>query len=415
MQVTAIVKSKLFNNIVNLFILQGFGYIYPILLIPFLINTIGVEKYGLVYYSVAFAWYFQVISEFGFDLSNVKHVVDNRNCRQKLSEIFCCIVINRLLLASILFIVYLTIIFTLPKFREYYMLYIIAYLRVFSTAFLPYWLFRSLENVKEVTRISLIVKTICILPIFFIVKNENDYIWVISFFSLNEVISSIVGVIMVRKCYNLKYVRCSFTQMKFYFKDSIPFFTSTVATRLYTNSNILVVGSFLGEYAAGIYSVSEKLYNVYSAIVAPLIQHVFYPYFMRIKNIIRMNKVITFAVGINIILLVVVYFIVPYILPFFIKVGDHLILDNFNLFLILLAIDVPVMFLGYPYLGVLNNKIKYVNLSAITASVFHLMGLCVLYITNILSMSSVIILLIMTQIVCLIQRIIYINKCNIVK
>ena len=152
--------------------------------------------------------------------------------------------------------------------------------------------------------------------------------------------------------------------MKFYFKDSIPFFTSTVATRLYTNSNILVVGSFLGEYAAGIYSVSEKLYNVYSAIVAPLIQHVFYPYFMRIKNIIRMNKVITFAVGINIILLVVVYFIVPYILPFFIKVGDHLILDNFNLFLILLAIDVPVMFLGYPYLGVLNNKIKYVNLSA---------------------------------------------------
>ena len=59
MQVTAIVKSKLFNNIVNLFILQGFGYIYPILLIPFLINTIGVEKYGLVYYSVAFACTFR--------------------------------------------------------------------------------------------------------------------------------------------------------------------------------------------------------------------------------------------------------------------------------------------------------------------------------------------------------------------
>jgi Na+-driven multidrug efflux pump len=74
------------------------------------------------------------------------------------------------------------------------------------------------------------------------------------------------------------------------------------------------------------------------------------------------------------ILMSIVYFIVPYILPFFIKVGDHLILDNFNLFLILLAIDVPVMFLGYPYLGVLNNKIKYVNLSAITASVFHLMS-----------------------------------------
>lgn len=409
MQVRAIVKSKLFNNIVNLFILQGFGYIYPILLIPFLINTIGVEKYGLVYYSVAFAWYFQVISEFGFDLSNVKHVVENKNYIGKLSEIFCCVVTTRLILASILFIVYLTIIFSFPKFREYNMLYIIAYIRVFSTAFLPYWLFRSLENVKEVTRISLIVKTICILPIFLVVREESDYIWVISFFSLNEIVSSIAGIIMVRKCYNLKYVRCSFIQMKFYFKDSVPFFASTIATRLYTNSNILVVGSFLGEYAVGIYSVSEKLYNAYSAIVAPLIQHVFYPYFMRVKNIIRMNKIIVCATGVNIVILVIIYLTIPFILPLFIKIEDNLIIKNFNWFLILLAIDVPVMFLGYPYLGVLD-KIKYVNLSAITVSIYHLAGLYVLYLKNLLSISSVIILLITTQAICLIQRIIYINK-----
>lgn len=77
--VRKIYYSRLVGNIFNLFFLQGFSYIYPILLIPFLTKTIGMEKYGLVYFAIAFAWYFQVISEFGFDLSNVRHVVNNKN------------------------------------------------------------------------------------------------------------------------------------------------------------------------------------------------------------------------------------------------------------------------------------------------------------------------------------------------
>ena len=82
-----IFKSKLWSNIWNQFILYGFSSIVPFLLIPFLLNRLGVEKYGLVNFALAFTFYFQVINEFGFDLSNVRHVVGHRNDSKELGKI----------------------------------------------------------------------------------------------------------------------------------------------------------------------------------------------------------------------------------------------------------------------------------------------------------------------------------------
>ena len=47
-----------------------------------------------------------------------------------------------------------------------------------------------MENLKYVTRITVVVKTLCILPIFFVVKSQDDYIWVAVFFLLQEQCSS---------------------------------------------------------------------------------------------------------------------------------------------------------------------------------------------------------------------------------
>lgn len=398
-----ILKNKLFNNIFYLFLLQGFGYIFPILLIPFLISTIGIEKYGLVNFAFVFAWYFQVVSELGFELSNVKHVVANINNSNKLSEVFSVVITIRFVFALILFVIYISIICYFPKFREDFYLYLIAYVRVFTTAFLPYWLFRSLENVKEITKISLFARTISILPMFLFVKEENDYVWVISFMSLNEFIAAILTMNKAIKTYHLQLSFYSFNRYLYYIKDTIPFFTSYILIRLYTNSNILILGFFSNPFWTGIYSVSEKLYHVYGSMIMPLLQHVFYPYFMRIKNILKINKmVIILSIG-NIILVLFIYLVAPYILPLFIK-SDMLIIHHcFNLFLVLMCIDMPVNLLGYPYSGVTNN-IQKLNKSTFSIALFYCFGVIIMLVFNLLSVNSMIVLLIITQLVSLIYR-----------
>ncbi len=181
MDLSKIIHSKIFENLCNQFILYGFSRLFPLFLIPFLLNTIGIEKYGLIEIALAFSFYFQVINEFGFDLSNVRHVIKNRDNPEALSNVFSAILQCKTLLFTITSVVYFSIVYFYQDFREYWLLYLLCSIRLYGILSLPNWMFRSMEDLKYVTRIILSVKTISILPIFWVVESPDDYNWVMFF------------------------------------------------------------------------------------------------------------------------------------------------------------------------------------------------------------------------------------------
>ena len=136
----------------------------------------------------------------------------------------------------------MSIVFIIPEFRKNEVLYLLAFVRLMGILISPYWLFRSMEDVKYVTRVSLIVKCISILPIFLVVKKPEDNIWVMFFFALETVLSGILALSIAVKKYKLTYIHVSVNDILYYFKDSFPFFTSMFLTRIYQTSNTFILG-----------------------------------------------------------------------------------------------------------------------------------------------------------------------------
>lgn len=409
MIISRVVKSKLFSNIFNQFLLYGFSQILPFLLMPYLLATIGVAKYGLVNFALAFSFYFQVVNEWGFDLSNVRHVVKNRDDSKELSKIFWSIIGCKGLLFIVSSLIYTLIVLLIPKFHGNEWLYFWSFIRLFGIIITPFWLFRSMEDMKYVTRISLMVKCFCILPIFFIVKFPGDYNWVMFFFSLEAIFSGIVSLLIAIKRYRLLFYRVRLLDIRFYFKDSLPFFTSVFLTRIYQTSNTFVLGLVCGDSVTGIYSVSEKLYYAYASLVAPLINHIFYPYFSRIKNLVRINKMVLTIILSNLIILIMVYIVSPYLIPIFIKVEVNNIVNYFNIFLLVLVFSISNEILGFPYLGILG-QIKEVKDSTWYASLFYLSLLLLFLFFGMVNVLNLILLLLGTNIVCLLFRLWFIKK-----
>lgn len=409
MIISRVVKSKLFSNIFNQFLLYGFSQILPFLLMPYLLVTIGVAKYGLVNFALAFSFYFQVVNEWGFDLSNVRHVVKNRDDSKELSKIFWSIIGCKGLLFIVSSLIYTLIVLLIPKFHGNEWLYFWSFIRLFGIIITPFWLFRSMEDMKYVTRISLMVKCFCILPIFFIVKFPGDYNWVMFFFSLEAIFSGIVSLLIAIKRYRLLFYRVRLLDIRFYFKDSLPFLTSVFLTRIYQTSNTFVLGLVCGDSVTGIYSASEKLYNAYASLVAPLINHIFYPYFSRIKNLVRINKMVLTIILSNLIILIVVYIVSPYLIPIFIKVEVNNIVNYFNIFLLVLVFSISNEILGFPYLGILG-QIKEVKDSTWYASLFYLSLLLLFLFFGMVNVLNLILLLLGTNIVCLLFRLWFIKK-----
>lgn len=409
MIISRVVKSKLFSNIFNQFLLYGFSHILPFLLMPYLLATIGVAKYGLVNFALAFSFYFQVVNEWGFDLSNVRHVVKNRDNSKELSKIFWSIIGCKGLLLIVSSLIYSLIIFLIPKFHGNEWLYFWSFIRLVGIIITPFWLFRSMEDMKYVTRISLMVKCFCILPIFFIVKFPGDYNWVMFFFSLEAIFSGIVSLLIAIKSYRLHFYRVRLLDIKFYFKDSLPFFTSVFLTRIYQTSNTFVLGLVCGDSVTGIYSAAEKIYNAYASLVAPMINHIFYPYFSRIKDFVRINKMVLTIIISNLIILTLVYIVSPYLIPIFIKVEVNNIINYFNIFLLVLVFSISNEILGFPYLGILG-QIKEVKDSTWYASLFYLSLLFLFLFFGMVNILNLIFLLLGTNIVSLLFRLWFIKK-----
>ena len=180
-------------------------------------------------------------------------------------------------------------------------------------------------------------------------------------------------------------------------------------TRVYQTSNTFILGVVCGDFVTGIYSAAEKLHNVYTSLITPLIEDIFYPYFSRIKDIVKINMMVLAIIALNLFIIIIIYFISPYIIPLFIKTEQDEIMFAFNLFLLLLVVRVPNDILGFPYLGVLG-KIKEVRNSTVVATTIYSLGIVLFLISGIVSISNIIYLLLATNLVSLLCRIKHIFK-----
>ncbi|MCE4198814.1 O34 family O-antigen flippase, partial [Escherichia coli] len=100
--------KRLTSNIISLCLVQGAGYIIPLLTLPYLVKTLGPVSYGVLGFSIAFTQYFLLIVDYGFNLSATKKIAGERN-KIKVSEIFWNVMACKLILTIICCVILFTL------------------------------------------------------------------------------------------------------------------------------------------------------------------------------------------------------------------------------------------------------------------------------------------------------------------
>ena len=91
--------QRLSDNFISLVVLQLINSVLPLLLIPYLLYTIGVEKFGIFSFITAIIMYGVKMSDYGFELSATYHISLHREHISKVSEIFSSVLSIKLLIA----------------------------------------------------------------------------------------------------------------------------------------------------------------------------------------------------------------------------------------------------------------------------------------------------------------------------
>lgn len=110
--------KRVIENILSLFSLQGFNYILPLITFPYLTRVLGPDKYGLITFAMAFISYFQLVTNYGFNLSASREIALNRDNDVKVSKIFSSVMTTKTLLTVLGFLTMSIIVFSFDKFRS---------------------------------------------------------------------------------------------------------------------------------------------------------------------------------------------------------------------------------------------------------------------------------------------------------
>jgi PST family polysaccharide transporter len=361
--------KSLLKNFSYITAMQFFILLAPLITYPYLVRVLGQELYGIVLSAQMLASYASIIIDFGSNGVCAKHVSMNRNDKNKVSEIVNSVFIVRLVLLLSSFFLYMAVVFLVPQYREFWILFALTYGLTLNDLLFPQYYFQGIEHMKTITMISIITKLLFIGLVFFVVRSPEDYLLVPVLYTMGFALGGIISIYIIYKRHKLKLFIPNYATIKFYIKDCSPLFANDLVCTVKDKLNYMFVGIFAGMSDVVIYDLGLKLHSLLTKPMQ-ILTTVLLPRFAVSRNVSQLKKVIVLSFSIAFILVIVTNIFLPEIVEFFIhKKIDLLPLRAFLIAPLLVSVSSVIssnLFIAFGY-----NK--YVLYSIIVTTVAYIL------------------------------------------
>lgn len=286
-------KKRLLSNFISLSSLQAVNYILPLITFPYLIRVLGIEKFGLLTFATAVIAYFNIITDYGFNLTATRAIAINRNRPNRLNQIISSVIIIKLTLMMLSFCLLCLLVFSFDKFRDEALIYLLTFGTVVGQVLFPVWFFQGMERMKYITYLNIVSKVIFTLAIFIFVNQESDYYLVPVFTSVGYIIAGLLSLSFIITRFHIKFSFQKMIILKYYLKDGWHVFLSRIYVSLYTTTNVFLLGIFTNNTIVGYYAATEKIVLAISGLFDPVNQTI-YPYLAKVyrQNFSQFKKMI---------------------------------------------------------------------------------------------------------------------------
>lgn len=259
-------KSLKLNAVLNV-IKQLCVIAFPIITFPYASRVLGVNNYGKINFSSSIISYFTLLAGLGITNYAIREGARIRNYKEELNmfvnEIFSLNLISTIISYTLLF---LSLLF-FNNLHSYFLLLIIQSLSIFFTTIGSDWINSIYEEYSFITVRYIICQTVSIIFMFIFVKSRNDY-YIYAFSTvLSLIIANTWNIFHIRYKYGLNVKFKLSKGIRKHVKPVLILFASSIASLIYINSDMTILGIFKTDSDVGIYSVSVKIYSLIKQLI----------------------------------------------------------------------------------------------------------------------------------------------------
>lgn len=366
----------LFNNFIALVLIKGVDFVIPLLVLPYIISTVGVPNYGIYAFVLSVVFYFFYISQYGFSLSAVRIIAQERNNLEKVNEVFNKVIWTKAFIFIVCTVILIVLAFTLNSIKDEKFLLFTAYLIVLGDVLNPTWLYRGMERMKFLTIVNVILKLTYVALVFLFIKKESDYIYIGLMQGIGFLLAGFVSFIMAFRIFNLSFIVISFRDVIMHLKSGFSSFVTLVIPMLYVNTSTFLLGIYDTSshvaYFDGAYKVSNGFVSLNQ-----IMTNVFYPFANRRSDKFWVVSAVLITVGCGMSL--TCFLLADWVIDFLFgpeMKQSVIVLKILSLSPLFLSIRSAF---GINYLLVENRDKLYMNIAVTSSIIAFLIGLFLIY------------------------------------
>lgn len=270
-----IIRNKSIQNFLFLSVIQSSNILISIITMPLLIQSIGLDQFGLVNLSLSVIILLNIMVGFGYNLSAPKDVAVNQQDKIALSHLVSNVFSGKILLAFLATIFILIGVFGLNLFKEYQVILLFSCLLLFSEATLPLWFFQGMEKMKLISITNIFSKLLFLLGIVLFIHSPEQSPWVNFMMGFFGLAINIFLLFYIHTFLEIRFYRPEFSAIWKSLRENILFFFSNLASHISINGGLIILSFFSVAETLGMYSLAERVVMVLRLFPALVIQAIY--------------------------------------------------------------------------------------------------------------------------------------------
>tara|TARA_R110000737_G_scaffold282099_1_gene288717 strand:- start:222 stop:1454 length:1233 start_codon:yes stop_codon:yes gene_type:complete len=263
-------KKNIIKNFTYLVMTKGVDFIVPIVLLPYLVNALGLGQFGLLSFALAIGVYFSSMMQYGYNISAVRTIARVRDDVVQLSLSFSELLISSILICTLFSILYLFMFFIDAIYNQY-LLYLSVLFFVLMQSLFPAWLFQGIEKMHYIALSNSFCKFLYLCSVLYWVNNPEDTYLVPFLQGLSWFVALIITVVIIYKKQLVSFRVPSWCGVLATYKQGWSAFLTQFSPTLYSNSMTFILGLFHGNVVVGLYSAALRVIEIINAIAFLLV------------------------------------------------------------------------------------------------------------------------------------------------
>lgn len=262
-------KKSIKLNAVLMVAKTALSLLIPLITFPYISRVLSVDTLGQYNFSSSIVSYFLLIAGLGIGTYAIREGAKIRHDKTKINQFMTEMMVINIVSTVIATIVLIICLLFIPKLHNYSSLIIILGFQILFTLYGRSWIYNVYEDFGYITIIQVFFQFLSMVLLFLLVHKPED---VYKYAIINVISSS--GSNILYGIHASKYVSYTPINISGIRKHIIPIFiifAMSIATTIYVNSDMTILGWIVDDRSVGLYSTAVKIYNIIKQVLVAVI------------------------------------------------------------------------------------------------------------------------------------------------